>query len=92
MTMTPTDRLEVLVLVDNVTDSLSSTPPFVTREWTRLQQKGMRWMTGGALCCANHGLSLVITAHGPNGPRTNGRGLRGQIRARPYGRAADIGR
>jgi len=68
--MTLADRLEVLVLVDNVTDSLSSTPAFVTREWTRLQQKGMRWMAGGALCCANHGLSLVITAHGPNGPRT----------------------
>ena len=68
--MTLADRLEVLVLVDNVTDSLSSTPAFVTREWTRLQQKGMRLMAGGALCCANHGLSLVITAHGPNGPRT----------------------
>jgi 7,8-dihydropterin-6-yl-methyl-4-(beta-D-ribofuranosyl)aminobenzene 5'-phosphate synthase len=65
-----TDRLEVLVLVDNVTDSLSSTPAFVTREWTRLQQRGMRLMSGGTLCCANHGLSLVITAHGPSGPRT----------------------
>ncbi len=64
------DRVEVLVLVDNVTDSLSSTPGFVTREWALLQRKGMRVTTGGALCCANHGLSLVITAHGPEGPRT----------------------
>ena len=29
--LTEVDRLEVQVLVDNVTDSLSSTPPFVTR-------------------------------------------------------------
>jgi 7,8-dihydropterin-6-yl-methyl-4-(beta-D-ribofuranosyl)aminobenzene 5'-phosphate synthase len=66
----PVDRLEIQVLVDNVTDSLSSTPPFVTREWTTLQRRGMRLVAGGALCCANHGLSLVITAHGANGTRT----------------------
>jgi len=57
----PVDRLEITVLVDNVTDSLSSTPPFVTREWVRLQQKGMRRTSGGALCCANHGLALVLS-------------------------------
>ena len=66
----PADRLEIQVLVDNVTDSLSSSPPWVTREWVALQRRGMRLTTGGSLCCANHGLSLVITAHGPNGPRT----------------------
>ncbi len=55
------DRIEITTLVDNVTDSLSSTPSFVTREWIRLQQKGMKRTTGGSLCCANHGLSLVIT-------------------------------
>jgi 7,8-dihydropterin-6-yl-methyl-4-(beta-D-ribofuranosyl)aminobenzene 5'-phosphate synthase len=70
MELAAAERLEILVLVDNVTDSLSSTPAFVTREWTRLQQRGMRLTTGGALCCANHGLSLVITAFGPAGPRT----------------------
>ncbi len=64
------ERLEIQVLVDNVTDSLSSTPSFVTREWPRLQQFGMRFLSGASLCCANHGLSLVITAHGPNGART----------------------
>lgn len=63
-------RIEIDVLVDNVTDSLSSAPSFVTREFTRLQHKGMRLLAGGALCCANHGLSLVITAHGRAGPRT----------------------
>ncbi len=66
----PVDRLEIQVLVDNVTDALSSTPSFVTREWPRLQRQGMRIMAGGSLCCANHGLALVITAHGPGGPRT----------------------
>jgi 7,8-dihydropterin-6-yl-methyl-4-(beta-D-ribofuranosyl)aminobenzene 5'-phosphate synthase len=70
MALNQADRIEILVLVDNVTDTLSSTPPFVTREWARLQRKGMRLVAGGALCCANHGLSLVITAHGPNGSRT----------------------
>jgi len=70
MTLVPVDRLDVLVLVDNVTDFLSTTPTFVTRELVRLQRRGMRLMTGGAICCASHGLSLVITAHGPHGART----------------------
>jgi 7,8-dihydropterin-6-yl-methyl-4-(beta-D-ribofuranosyl)aminobenzene 5'-phosphate synthase len=60
--VTEVDRLEVQVLVDNVTDSLSSTPPFVTREWPALVRKGMRRVAGANLCCANHGLSLVIRA------------------------------
>ena len=60
--LTEVDRLEVQVLVDNVTDSLSSTPPFVTREWPALVRKGMRRVAGASLCCANHGLSLVIRA------------------------------
>lgn len=64
------DRLDIQVLVDNVTDTLSSTPAFVTREWSLLQRQGMRVSSGGAICCANHGLSLVITAHGPEGTHT----------------------
>jgi len=60
--LTEVDRLEVQVLVDNVTDSLSSTPNFVTREWPALVRQGMRRVAGAALCCANHGLSLVIRA------------------------------
>lgn len=66
----PVERLEIQVLVDNVTDSLSSTPAFVRREWAELQRQGMRMLAGGALCCANHGLSLVLTAHGASGPRS----------------------
>ena len=60
--LTEVDRLEVQVLVDNVTDSLSSTPPFVTREWPALVRQGMRRVAGASLCCANHGLSLVLRA------------------------------
>lgn len=55
------DRIEITILVDNVTDTLSSTPSFVTREWVRLQRMGMRRTSGAAICCANHGLALVIT-------------------------------
>jgi 7,8-dihydropterin-6-yl-methyl-4-(beta-D-ribofuranosyl)aminobenzene 5'-phosphate synthase len=69
-TLKAVDRLDIQVLVDNVTDSLSSTPGFVTREWGQLQRQGMRLVTGASLCCANHGLALVITAHGPDGART----------------------
>jgi 7,8-dihydropterin-6-yl-methyl-4-(beta-D-ribofuranosyl)aminobenzene 5'-phosphate synthase len=58
------DRLDVLVLVDNVTDSLSSTPKDVIPEWTGLITGGrMHIVSGGAICCAHHGLSLLITAH-----------------------------
>jgi 7,8-dihydropterin-6-yl-methyl-4-(beta-D-ribofuranosyl)aminobenzene 5'-phosphate synthase len=60
--VTEVDRLEVQVLVDNVTDSLSTMPPFVTREWPALVRKGLRRIAGAGLCCANHGLSLVIRA------------------------------
>ncbi len=57
----PVDRIEITILVDNVTDTLSSTPSFVTREWVRLQRMGMKRSSGAAICCANHGLALVIT-------------------------------
>jgi 7,8-dihydropterin-6-yl-methyl-4-(beta-D-ribofuranosyl)aminobenzene 5'-phosphate synthase len=63
MTLQPVDRLEIQVLVDNVTDSLARTPTFVTREWTMLRRFGLQRTSGGALCCANHGLSLVLTLH-----------------------------
>jgi 7,8-dihydropterin-6-yl-methyl-4-(beta-D-ribofuranosyl)aminobenzene 5'-phosphate synthase len=62
------DKVEILVLVDNVLDMLSSTPFFVSRETAELRKKGLRRVSGAALCCASHGLSLVVT-HGPNGPR-----------------------
>jgi 7,8-dihydropterin-6-yl-methyl-4-(beta-D-ribofuranosyl)aminobenzene 5'-phosphate synthase len=65
------DRLEVLVLVDNVTDNLSSTPRNVTPEWTGLITGGrMHIVSGGATCCAHHGLSLLITAHTDGAKKT----------------------
>ena len=70
MTLASCSTLEILVLVDNVTDTLSSVPRFVTREFSMLQRRGMRIIAGGSLCCANHGLSLVITAHGRGRART----------------------
>ena len=58
------DRLEVLVLVDNLTDSLSTNPAGVTSEWSGLLTGGrMRVMSGANLCCAHHGLSLLISVH-----------------------------
>jgi 7,8-dihydropterin-6-yl-methyl-4-(beta-D-ribofuranosyl)aminobenzene 5'-phosphate synthase len=62
-------RLEFQVLVDNATDSLSSVPSFVTHEWRALMRAGMKELTGSCQCCANHGLSLVLTAHDGERPR-----------------------
>jgi len=61
-TPAPVDRLEVLILVDNVTDNLSSVPSFVETEMSRLWQRGLKRMSGHCLCCAAHGLSCAITA------------------------------
>jgi 7,8-dihydropterin-6-yl-methyl-4-(beta-D-ribofuranosyl)aminobenzene 5'-phosphate synthase len=57
------DALEVLVLVDNVTDSLSSNPKDVLPEWSVLLTGGkLRVLAGSNICCAHHGLSLLLTA------------------------------
>jgi 7,8-dihydropterin-6-yl-methyl-4-(beta-D-ribofuranosyl)aminobenzene 5'-phosphate synthase len=58
----PVNQIEVQVLIDNVTDSLSTGPKKVTLEWPALMKAGMRELAGSCQCCANHGLSLVITA------------------------------
>jgi len=58
----PVDALDVSVLVDNVVDPLSTLPKGVTGEHAVLRTKGMMVSSGHARCCANHGLSLVITA------------------------------
>ena len=59
----PVDGIEFLVLVDNSLDSLSSVPKNVSLEWPRLMRSGMKELSGEAQCCANHGLSLLVTAH-----------------------------
>jgi 7,8-dihydropterin-6-yl-methyl-4-(beta-D-ribofuranosyl)aminobenzene 5'-phosphate synthase len=57
------DGIEVLVLVDNVTDSLSTVPGDVRNETAVLRKAGSMPIAAGEYrCCANHGLSLIITA------------------------------
>src|SRR5512144_3045506 len=53
------DSVEVLILLDNVTDNLSSVPPFVETEFAALARRRRgTWVLGGdCLCCAAHGLS-----------------------------------
>jgi 7,8-dihydropterin-6-yl-methyl-4-(beta-D-ribofuranosyl)aminobenzene 5'-phosphate synthase len=54
------DELEVLVLVDNTTDFLSSAPAAVASEVQVLTERGMTRFSGEAICCAHHGLSLLV--------------------------------
>ena len=56
------EKVEIRILADNVTDGLSSNPPFVEGEMAFL---GRRGLTGSArcLCCAVHGLSCLVTVH-----------------------------
>lgn len=56
------DQVEILVLVDNVTDNLSTAPNYVENELPRLWKRGLRVWSGRCLCCAAHGLSCAITA------------------------------
>jgi 7,8-dihydropterin-6-yl-methyl-4-(beta-D-ribofuranosyl)aminobenzene 5'-phosphate synthase len=56
------DQLEVLVLVDNLTDSLSTSSSVGTSEWASLSAAGrLQPLSGRCTCCAHHGLSLLIT-------------------------------
>lgn len=65
-TLETVDRVEFLVLVDNSLDSLSTGPKHVSLEWPRLMRHGMKELSGEWQCCANHGLSLLITARRAN--------------------------
>lgn len=56
------DRVELLVLVDNATDNLSSVPSFVENELPRLGRRGLRLWSGQCMCCAAHGFSCAVTA------------------------------
>ena len=64
----PVDRIEILVLVDNKSDSLSTIPASVgsknfCNEFVNLMKNGMTELKGSSQCCALHGLSLLVTAH-----------------------------
>ena len=60
------DSVDIQILVDNVTDSLSSVPSFVETELAGLaRRRGAAWVLGGGcLCCAAHGLSCLLTIRG----------------------------
>lgn len=64
------DSAEVCILVDNVTDSLSSVLRGVANENEVLRRYGMKVMSGAAKCCAHHGLSLCITVRTGAATRT----------------------
>src|SRR5262245_45910946 len=68
--LAPIDRLEIVVLVDNVTDQLSSNPSGVQSEFAALMKAGMTTIAGETICTAHHGLSLVVTAHRGGAART----------------------
>lgn len=56
------DTAETYVLVDNVSDLLSTVPGSVTPEIPNLLKAGAKELSGECLCCAHWGLSLIITA------------------------------
>ncbi len=61
--LAPVESLDIQIIVDNVTDSLSSVPSFVETELGGLgRRRRAAWVLGGAcLCCAAHGLSCLLT-------------------------------
>ncbi len=62
----PVDKVEIQVIIDNATDSLSSIPAHAESEFAYLVRSGMRELSGDSLSCACHGLSYLITAHRGN--------------------------
>ena len=72
VTLTAVDSVDIQILVDNVTDSLSSVPSFVETEFAGLgRRRGNAWVLGGAcLCCAAHGLSCLLRIRSGDDVRT----------------------
>ena len=62
LALTLVNRLVVDVAVDNLSDSYSSKPPNVSPEFNNVIAAGARELSGRTLCCAQLGLSLVLTA------------------------------
>jgi 7,8-dihydropterin-6-yl-methyl-4-(beta-D-ribofuranosyl)aminobenzene 5'-phosphate synthase len=56
------DSATVFVLVDNVSDGLSSVPDGVTNEMDNLMEAGAKSFSGEGFCFACFGISLVLTA------------------------------
>ena len=55
------DGAEVFVLVDNVSDALSSVPDDVTSEFDNLMEAGAESFSGDGFCFACFGISLIVT-------------------------------
>ena len=64
------DRLEILILVDNVTDMLSTVKPSSESELSGFFKRGMRQIGGRCLCCAAHGFACLVTAWRNGASRT----------------------
>ena len=62
MNLIEVDALDIQVIVDNTTDSLSTVPKNVVHEMSYLRNHGMQELAGECLCCGAHGLALLITA------------------------------
>lgn len=59
----PVDRVEVHVVLDNVSDSLSTVSPHAESEFAGLARRGLPELAGEHLCCACHGLAYLVTAY-----------------------------
>src|SRR5262249_55316149 len=57
----PLDSLRVDVLLDNASDSYSSKPAHVSPEFNNCADAGAHELSGTTLCCAQLGLSLMLT-------------------------------
>ena len=68
--LTPVDSVSVQVLVDNVTDSLSTNPSNVRSEFACQAAAGAGVLSGQSICCAHHGLSLIVHARTADRTRT----------------------
>jgi 7,8-dihydropterin-6-yl-methyl-4-(beta-D-ribofuranosyl)aminobenzene 5'-phosphate synthase len=56
------DRLDVHVIIDNVTDSLSAVPAHAETEFAYLMRHGLEELDGDRICCACHGYACIVTA------------------------------
>lgn len=70
--LNPVDSAQVLVLVEDTSDPLSTVPDFVETEVASLQRRrsGAWTMSGSSTCCAAHGLALLITLRRGSAART----------------------
>lgn len=59
----PLDSLSVDVLMDNQSDSYSSKPHHIVPEFNNVISAGAVEISGTTLCCAQLGLSVMLTAH-----------------------------